>query len=113
VEYLEADNADPERFVWSACAKAIPARFKRASQVLESLHELTHQASPAGLIDFAAVCCPRRWRRAGFDALQRGQVLAPTSRERQSKVKRVAWKGGDSIGLDQAEVPLSASTAHD
>jgi len=75
MEYLEADNADPEPFVWSACVKAILSRAKRANEVLESLDEPPHYASPAGLLDFAAGLVPRLWRRAGFVALERRRVV--------------------------------------
>lgn len=68
MEYLEADNADPEPFVWSACVKTILSRVKRANEVLESLHELPHYASPAGLM-------PRPWPRAGFVALESRRVV--------------------------------------
>lgn len=75
MEYLEADNADPEPFVWSACVKTILSRVKRANEVLESLHELPHYASPAGLLEFAAGLMPRPWPRAGFVALKRQRVV--------------------------------------
>jgi transposase len=38
MEYLEANNADPKPFVWTASAKTILSKVKRANEVLETLH---------------------------------------------------------------------------
>jgi transposase len=38
MEYLEAKNAGPKPFVWTASVKTILSRVKRANEVLETLH---------------------------------------------------------------------------
>jgi len=38
MEYLDANNADPKPFVWTASVKTILSKFKRANEVLETLH---------------------------------------------------------------------------
>jgi transposase len=38
MEYLEANNADPKPFVWTASVKTILSKVKRANEVLETLH---------------------------------------------------------------------------
>jgi transposase len=38
MEYLEASNADPKPFVWTASVKTILSKVKRANEVLETLH---------------------------------------------------------------------------
>lgn len=38
MEYLEANNADPKPFVWTASMEAILSKVKRANEVLETLH---------------------------------------------------------------------------
>ena len=38
MEYLEANNADPKPFVWTASVKTILFKVKRANDVLETLH---------------------------------------------------------------------------
>ena len=38
MEYLEANNADPKPFVWTASIETILSKVKRANEVLETLH---------------------------------------------------------------------------
>jgi transposase len=38
MEYLEANNADPKPFVWTASVQTILSTVKRANEVLETLH---------------------------------------------------------------------------
>lgn len=38
MEYLEANNADPKPFVWTASVQTILSKVKRANEVLETLH---------------------------------------------------------------------------
>jgi len=38
MEYLEANNADPKPFVWTASVKTILSKVKKANEVLETLH---------------------------------------------------------------------------
>ncbi len=38
MEYLEANNADPKPFVWTASVENIISKVKRANEVLETLH---------------------------------------------------------------------------
>jgi len=38
MEYLEANNADPKPFVWTASMETILSKVKRANEVLETLH---------------------------------------------------------------------------
>ena len=38
MEYLEASNADPKPFVWTASVETILSKVKRANEVLETLH---------------------------------------------------------------------------
>ncbi len=38
MEYLEANNADPKPFVWTASVSTILSKVKRANEVLETLH---------------------------------------------------------------------------
>jgi len=38
VEYLEANNANPKPFVWTASMETILSKVKRANEVLETLH---------------------------------------------------------------------------
>jgi transposase len=38
MEYLEANNADPKPFVWTASVKTILSKVKHANEVLETLH---------------------------------------------------------------------------
>ncbi len=38
MEYLEANNADPKPFVWTASVENIISKVKRANKVLETLH---------------------------------------------------------------------------
>jgi len=38
MEYLEANNADPKPFVWTASVKTILSKVKQANEVLETLH---------------------------------------------------------------------------
>jgi len=37
-EYLDANNADPKPFVWTASVRTILSKVKRANEVLETLH---------------------------------------------------------------------------
>jgi len=38
MEYMEANNADPKPFVWTASVRTILSKVKRANEVLETLH---------------------------------------------------------------------------
>ena len=38
MEYLDANNADPKPFVWTASVQTILSKIKRANEVLETLH---------------------------------------------------------------------------
>ena len=38
MEYLEANNADPKPFVWTASVRTILSKVRRANEVLETLH---------------------------------------------------------------------------
>jgi predicted NAD/FAD-dependent oxidoreductase len=38
MEYLEANNADPKPFVWTASMETILFKVKQANEVLETLH---------------------------------------------------------------------------
>jgi len=38
MEYLEANNADPKPFAWTASVKTILSKVKRANEVLDTLH---------------------------------------------------------------------------
>ncbi|MEE8372552.1 MAG: IS630 family transposase, partial [Dehalococcoidia bacterium] len=38
MEYLDANNADPKPFVWTASAETILSKVNRANEVLETLH---------------------------------------------------------------------------
>jgi len=38
MEYLEANNADPGPFVWTASVKMSLSKVKQANEVLETLH---------------------------------------------------------------------------
>jgi transposase len=38
MEYLEANNADPKPFVWTASVETILSKVKKANEVLETLH---------------------------------------------------------------------------
>ena len=38
MEYLEANNANPKPFVWTASVDTILSKVKKANEVLETLH---------------------------------------------------------------------------
>jgi hypothetical protein len=38
MEYLEAGNAEPKPFVWTASLQNIISKVRRANEVLETLH---------------------------------------------------------------------------
>ena len=38
MEYMEANNADPKPFIWTASVQTILSKVKRANEVLETLH---------------------------------------------------------------------------
>ena len=38
IEYIEATNANPKPFVWTASVETILSKVKRANEVLETLH---------------------------------------------------------------------------
>ena len=43
-EYLDANNADPKPFVWTASVRTILSKVKRANEVLETLHYLVAES---------------------------------------------------------------------
>ena len=38
MDYLEASNAEPKQFVWTASVQTILSKVKQANEVLETLH---------------------------------------------------------------------------